>query len=105
MDMREGVNGMPLHTNPDGTITLRDYSKSQTVIFLTNRIKILSIDLNDYLIDITDYWNCNTRGFKCLCINDKMTIAFLDRFNRAFPKIAKDALPSEMLQSNGDFLF
>lgn len=89
---------MPLRFNPDGTATLEDYSKSQPVVELSNRLKMLGVDLAGYLFDVTDFWNCSPKGFKFVCIDDKRTRELCKLFDLAYPKLVKDSFLSSMFQ-------
>ncbi len=91
-----------LARNPDGTFNLRDYSKTQTVIELTRRIKGLGIDLDRYFINITDYWDGPPKGFKFVCLDNRLTQDLCSQLDRS-SRIAKDALPSQMGQDGASW--
>ncbi len=80
-----------------------DYRNRQTVIEITLRLKTLGVPLDQYLITVTDFWDGNPKGFKFVCLSEKMNRQLCEVLDRAAPRIVKDAILSQLSQDGASW--
>ena len=85
-------------TQPLDIILPSTYGNRQTVIELKLRMELLGIPLDPYLIVVTDCWDGTPKGFKFVCLTQKLTNELCNKLDHAAPGIAKDAHLSQMSQ-------
>jgi hypothetical protein len=81
-----------------GKIQPPTYADSPTVKELKRRIERLGIPLDRYLIVVTDCWDGSPKGFKFVCANQTMAWELYKKLDSAAPRIAQDAICSQLTQ-------